>query len=370
MKICHILVRWKISQFLTRSILKRQIHEFQFFKCICQGMMSAATGTQCIQKITLRARGGPGGQAFLSAVPQGVKKFTTQQWRTTVKFLLNLPLPYHQAQCVCKAQMDDKGEHAMKCTTNRGWAKMRHDELRDAVISILRQSGASVKVEPSYQTLGITPHRYNQSRNSTSPFRRMGPDGWINFMEDKDGATITFDITHSYPFKGSDQQKDYSAKDDEYLIREKEKRKRRTYADLVEQGQARHIGFIPLVSLTHGRWNMEMKKILQQAAASWMTRQGVPENSGTWNRTKSVLMTQWWQELSSRLQKGNIRVLQEQYNKALRGTRERRDPGGDIRNLHVSDATHRTNARTSSQIISSIGSILQAVPSVELQGVL
>ena len=125
--------------------------------------------------------------------------------------------------------------------------------------------------------------------------------------------------------------------------------------------------FVPLVSLTHGRWNGNMKYILQRSAESWMRRQGVPENTGTWNNLKSILMTQWWQELSSRLQKGNLRVLQVQYNKAFRGTREpRRHVGGDIRTMHISDATQRTIsstiARISSQTTSSIGSILQAIP--------
>ena len=241
---------------------------------------------------------------------------------------------------------------------------------------ILKESGAAVKVEPTYLSLGITPHsfsRYYSSSHSRpgslgSLQRRMGPDGWINFMEDQDGATTTFDITHSYPLGGNDLQKEDRARDDEHQIKEREKEKRKVYADLIAQGPGRKISFVPLVSLTHGRWNMETKKILQRSAESWMRRQGVPENTGSWNKLKSTLMTQWWQELSAQLQKGNLRVLQGQYSKAFRGTRDPREhPGRDIRTLHVSDATQRTISSITAHIPSqatstTIGSILQAMP--------
>ena len=95
----------------------------------------------------------------------------------------------------------------------------------------------------------------------------MGPDWDTRYTDDQDGAEKTYDYTHSYVLKGSNEDLNAKQFDNQYDIDKKEKNKYDTYLDIKEQADGR-IEFIPLVSSSHGRCSKRMQKFYSRLADS------------------------------------------------------------------------------------------------------
>ena len=100
-----------------------------------------------------------------------------------------------------------------------------------------------------------------------------------SFTDDEDGAGKTCDYTHSYVFKGDEQDLNRKQFESQYDIKKKEEHKYETYRDIKVQAEGR-IEFIPLASLSHGRCSDKMKRFYSRLANSRLEAQGIDPKKG------------------------------------------------------------------------------------------
>ena len=164
---------------------------------------------------------------------------------------------------------------------------------------------------------------------------KMGRDWGTRFTDDQDGAEKTYDYTHSYVLKGSNEDLNAKQFNNQYDIDKKEKVKHDTYRDIKEQAGGR-IEFIPLVSSSHGRCSDKMKKLYSRLADSRLAAQGIDPKKGYGKRFKSIIMQQYWQEYAVAHFKGILLLLKGMSRLAQKQLRRR---SADIRSTPISSAT-------------------------------
>ena len=235
---------------------------------------------------------GPGASGWLTAIPYcGSLSLSNEEFSTLLLLRLGLPIPICGTStiCSCGQQFDILGHHALSCCKG-GWLQIRHNNLRDVWLDILKQAGFSTQkeiaglfscadeeleeVEATDIVVDTNPQAVaaaDSTINTVKKEKRPGRRADIVVHRFVDGPTALFDVTVTgvHP-SGSTTSQGHSASS-------REQSKIRTYgADALRNGYL----FEPLAFETFGLVGKQVLYVLEKtstaAASDSIRRQGCP----------------------------------------------------------------------------------------------
>ena len=277
-------------------------------------------------KIIARAAGGSMGGAFLNAIPYDQHHtFQTHDFKRIIRWRLGVPFDFAQHDCPHDhsrrgpCAQDAYGDHLFVCSSSNGDRGDTHDGVRDAIVDYLKSIGLISLPEPSFGMLGITPtnnyYRAVVRRTTSRNSRNMGPDGFVRFGRG-DGATYTFDFTHSHPVPSdhNSDRFDVNVYMNNITLAELEKSKIRKYKDIIEQGSVMtpQTKFTPLVTFTYGREGKKFRDFVKFIGATYVHQKfGIDASDDSGMRLRQRVINNIWRRASCAMMRGNCEVLKQ-----------------------------------------------------------
>ena len=294
------------------------------------------------------------GGAFLNAIPYDQHHtFQSHDFKRIILWRLGFPFDFAKHNCPHDhshrgpCAQDVYGDHLFVCDSAKGDRGKTHDMVRDAIVDYLKSIGLTALPEPSFGRLGITPNNYYRAvvtRTTSRSSRNMGPDGFVRF-DRGDGATHTFDFTHSHPVP-SDLNSDTFDRNvhlNNETLKVLEKNKIRKYKDIIEQGSVMSppTKFTPLVTFTYGREGPKFRDFVKFIGATYVHQKfGIDASDDSGMRLRQRVINNIWRRSSCALMRGNCEVLKQGEHRVYHAQRHLPARGvGSASNLLIRPST-------------------------------